>query len=95
MELLLLLVGSTVLFTYAWYVSTLVLAAKFYSIGQKVVQCLLVWLLPLVGAVIVHWFFRLHHAEPDKPDRAFTPQEEPSLDEMRAFHHRRIDDGNP
>jgi hypothetical protein len=92
MELVLVLVVSTVLVGYAAYVNALVVQASFYSKGQKIAQCLLIWLLPLIGAAVVHWVFRLHYAEPDKPDRAFTPQAEPAVE---TFHHRRIDDANP
>jgi hypothetical protein len=92
MEFVALLVVSAVLVGYASYVSALIVQADFYSRTQKIAQCLLIWLLPLVGAAMVHWAFRLHHAEPDKPDRAFTPQREPGIEEMRAFHPRRSDD---
>jgi hypothetical protein len=94
-ELLLWLVVPAVLVGYASYANALVVQANFYSRAQKIIQCLLIWLLPLLGAALVHWVFRLHHAEPDKRDRAFTPQREPEVDEMRAFAHRRVDDGNP
>ena len=90
-EFVALLVVSTALLVYAGYVATLVMRADFYTHGQKIVQCLLLVFLPLVGALIVHWFYRLQHTAPAKPDRAFVPQAEPDIDEVRALH-RHIDE---
>jgi purine-cytosine permease-like protein len=81
-ELTAVLVVSTVLVGYASYVGALVIQADFYTRWQKFVQCLLILLVPLSGTVIVHWFFRLHHAQPERPDRAFIPQREPGPEEV-------------
>ena len=39
-------------------VSAFVLRSRYYSIGQKLAQCFLVWLLPIVGTVGVWVFLR-------------------------------------
>jgi hypothetical protein len=84
MELLIVLVGSTLLLGYAMYVWTLVVEADFYSRAQKIAQGLLVFVLPLVGAAVVHWFYLAHRAPPAKPDRAFIPQREPPPEDLRG-----------
>lgn len=84
--LALLLVASSAVLGYSAYVHILVLQADFYSRAQKVMQCLVVWLLPLVGALLVHWFYRAHRAPAHTPERAFIPQRDPAPDEWRAFH---------
>lgn len=81
------LVVSTALIGYACYVVALVIRADFYSLRQKIAQIILVLLLPLVGAVLVHWFLLLHRAEPDAPDRAFIPQNSPAPDEIPRRPH--------
>jgi hypothetical protein len=60
--------------------------ADFYTGSQKLVQCLIALVLPLAGAVLVHWFYRLQVAKPYKPDRAFIPRREPAPDVLRGFH---------
>jgi hypothetical protein len=80
-ELTAVLVVSTALVGYASYVGALVIQADFYTRRQKFAQCLLILLVPLIGTVIVHWFFKLHHAQPGGPDRAFIPQREPGPEE--------------
>jgi hypothetical protein len=41
---------------YSAFVSYLVIRAEAYSSQQKLIQVLVVWLLPLLGSVVVHWF---------------------------------------
>ena len=83
--LLMLLVTSAAV-GYAVYIAAMVMRADFYSRTQKVMQCVLILLLPVVGTILVHWFLRLHKAQPDKPDRAFVPQKEPNIDDIRGLH---------
>jgi hypothetical protein len=71
---------------YAGYVVVRVVRADFYSGTQKTVQCLLVLLLPLFGAALVHWFLRLQDSKAEKSDRAFIPQREPNIDDLRGLH---------
>jgi len=48
-----LLVG---LVAYSSYVSFLVARSEAYSSQQRLVQILVVWLLPVFGAALAHWF---------------------------------------
>ena len=64
---------------YQGYVSFVVVQAPWVSRFQKVMQCLLVWLLPVVGAVVVHWFATHGVATLPVADREFVPQERPTL----------------
>jgi hypothetical protein len=50
-----------------------------YSIGQKIAQSLLVWLVPVLGAWIVHSVMRMIRAPIAKTDRDFTPQDPQSV----------------
>jgi hypothetical protein len=45
-----------------------------YSTAQKIIQSLLIWLVPLLGAWIVHLVIRMTQAPVAKADREFTPQ---------------------
>jgi hypothetical protein len=85
-DLVLIAIGLAALVAYAVYVMVLVVRADFYSGTQKTVQCLLVLLLPLFGAALVHWFLRLQDSRAEKPDRAFIPQREPNIDDLRGLH---------
>ena len=85
-DLVLIAIGLASLVAYAVYVMVLVVRADFYSGTQKTVQCLLVLLLPLFGAALVHWFLRLQDSRAEKPDRAFIPQREPNIDDLRGLH---------
>ena len=72
--------------TYGAYVAALVVRADFYTRPQKTAQVLLALLVPLLGPIVVHWFYRLHLTQPHKADRAFIPQDEPAHDMARAPH---------
>ena len=85
-DLVLIAIGFSALVGYATYVAVLVLRADFYSATQKTVQCLLAFLLPLFGAALVHWFLRLQDSKAEKQDRAFIPQREPNIDDLRGLH---------
>jgi len=85
-DVVLVTIGALVLIGYAVYVAVLVVRADFYSVPQKAVQCLLPLLLPLLGTALVHWFLRLQNVNAEKPDRAFIPQREPNIDDLRGLH---------
>ena len=42
-------------------VSVSVIRSPFYSIGQKLAQCLMVWLIPLFGAIGIWVFLRAQY----------------------------------
>jgi Na+/serine symporter len=49
-----------------------------YSLQQKVAQAILLWLIPMFGAALVHWFIRNGTAElPDAPIDPFGREHEP------------------
>ena len=48
--------------SYQAYVTVLLARSGALSTVQLWAQIAVVWLLPLIGAVICHWFFRLHGA---------------------------------
>lgn len=50
-----------------------------YSRYQKAAQLLLIWLLPLVGALVVHFVIRSTEKRVLPADRTFTPQEEQTV----------------
>jgi hypothetical protein len=85
-DLVLTVIGLSALVGYAVYVVILAVRADFYSATQKTVQCLLVLLLPLFGAALVHWFLRLQDSRVEEPDRAFIPQRDPNIDDLRGLH---------
>jgi hypothetical protein len=61
---------------YQLYVSARMVRSKDYEPRQKVAQLALVWVLPVVGAAVVHWF--LNHGASDsgrdRTDRNHIPQ---------------------
>jgi hypothetical protein len=73
-ELTLVIVGSTALLAYALYVWSLVQRADFYSVAQKALQAVLVVAIPLFGALVVHYLYRVQVNRPPTGGRAFTPQ---------------------
>jgi len=61
------------LLMYQGYVTYRVAGHLGLTRGQKTVQCLLIWLLPVLGTVVVH--IMLGRDIPVRPaDRNFTPQ---------------------
>lgn len=49
--------------------------ATAFDTSQKAVQCLLIWLVPVAGAAVVHWF-AAHGVKPrPKTDAAHIPQQ--------------------
>ena len=66
-------------FVYSVFVSYLVARAESYSPQQKLAQILAVWLLPLAGAVVVHWFAT--HGATELPPIERNPYREHELPE--------------
>lgn len=59
---LLLVAVASIAVVYQTYVTVLLARSEVLSAMQLWAQLAIVWLLPLVGAVICHWFYRLHGA---------------------------------
>jgi hypothetical protein len=57
MVLLTVLVVSTVALAYALYVAMLVKEAGFYSRAQKIAHCMLILVVPVLGAALMHWLY--------------------------------------
>ncbi len=70
-----LLVAIAFSLIYQSYVTRRVLRYPNCTSTQKVLQLALVWLVPLVGAAVVHGFFKQDAAPPRVRDTAFTPDE--------------------
>jgi Zn-dependent protease with chaperone function len=85
-ELIALIIGSIVLVGYHIYVGTEMLRADCYSRGQKIAQASILLLLPLLGALLIHWFLRMHEATQDAPDRAFIAQREPNAETLPRIY---------
>jgi hypothetical protein len=72
---LLVLVAALAAVAYQAYVTALLVRSDALSRLQLRFQLVLVWLAPLIGAVICHWFFRLHGAY-EKPRELKYPEGE-------------------
>lgn len=69
------LFGATVLcLSYQVYITRRITQYSTCTSQQKALQTTLVWLLPLIGAAVVHAFFKLDAAQPRPRDSAFTPE---------------------
>ena len=55
------------------YVSGRMLFYRGYTVRQKLMQLLIVWLVPGLGAILVGSFLAADSARPRKTDTAFTP----------------------
>jgi phosphate/sulfate permease len=89
LELIAILVGSTIAVGYACYVATEVVRADFYSRAQKIAQVVLVVVIPIIGAALVHWFLSLHRTPSETTDPRFIPQREPTWENAPStrIHH--------
>jgi len=62
-----------VLVLYQGYVTYRVAGSLGLTRGQKIGQCILIWILPIIGAVIAHIMLG-HELGVRSADRNFTPQ---------------------
>ena len=62
------------LVVYQGYVSRLILRSTAYSRTQKLWQIIVIWLLPLAGAVAAHWFATAGVSALPLADHNFEPQ---------------------
>ena len=65
--------ASLLLMAYQSYITYRVLTNRGLSRGQKIGQCVLVWVLPLIGTAVVHIMLGLD-MELQRADHGFTPQ---------------------
>jgi hypothetical protein len=56
-----------------------------YTLEQKILQALLIWLLPIVGALIVYAVLGSEDTSPAKRDSNFVPQKDLSLTELTSL----------
>jgi hypothetical protein len=71
---LVLLVATVVSLIYQLYITRRVHEYPSFTHRQKVLQIALIWLLPLIGAAVVHAFFKQDASPPRPRDTAFTPE---------------------
>lgn len=74
-----LLVAFGALAYQVWITAALV-KAEHLSRGQRYAQIALVWFVPVVGALLCHWFLRLHGAWAPAREKRFVQRE--GLDPM-------------
>lgn len=60
---------------YQLYVSAILFRADEYDPQQQWLQVLMVWLLPLIGALGCHLFLRSQRTPSPRQDNRFVPQE--------------------
>jgi len=65
--------AAGVLALYQLYVTLRVLFARGYTGPQKAMQCALIWLLPLAGALLCHGLLGSDARISARRDRAFIP----------------------
>jgi len=59
---------------YQLWVSAAIVRAPEYDARQRMCQCLIVWLIPLVGAMVCHFFLRISRDPVKREDNRFVPQ---------------------
>ena len=86
-EFTVLIIGLPVLLS-AW-ATTKVMADEFSERGQKRAQLVLVWLLPVIGALLV----LAVHRKPDEPSRQYRKDTDPGDDfgASRAAYRKTLD----
>ena len=67
-----LLVTFCVVVAYQLWVSILVVRTAIYEPTQKLLQCIGIWLIPIIGAVIVHSILKTEGKPPYKPEKEWT-----------------------
>ena len=78
MEIALLIAFCAV--AYEVWVTAALVKAEHLSRGQRYAQISLVWFVPVVGALLCHWFLRLHGARGLAHEKRFVQRE--GLDSM-------------
>lgn len=63
----LLIALAFVVVAYQLFVTLLLVRSGLLTREQLVVQCVFVWFVPLIGAVVCHWLYRLHGSNGPSP----------------------------
>ena len=74
-----LVVGTLGVASYQLFATVRLIRFGGYSVGQKIAQSLFIWLVPLLGAWIVHAVIRMTERSISSADRNFTPQDQQSV----------------
>jgi len=77
--LIVLVIGTVGVAFYQLFVTVRLIRFGGYSLGQKIAQSLFIWLVPLLGAWIVHAVIRMTEKSISSADRNFTPQDPQSV----------------
>ena len=72
--LIVLVIGTLGIALYQTFVTVRLIRFGGYSAGQKIAQSFIIWLMPLLGAWIVHAVIRTTEQSISPADRSFTPQ---------------------
>ncbi len=72
-------IGTLGVALYQLFVTVRLIRFGGYSVGQKIAQSFFIWLLPLLGAWIVHVVIRMTETSVSRADRNFTPQDQQSV----------------
>ena len=72
-------IGGLLMASYQLFVTVRLIKFGGYSVGQKFAQTLFIWVLPLIGAFVVHTVIRVTERSLPGADRNFTPQDPQSV----------------
>lgn len=67
------IVGACVIGAFELFVTFRLVFARAYTVKQKVLQALLVWLVPVIGAILVSALMDSDSVKSRPMDTAFTP----------------------
>ena len=65
---------------YQIWVSTLLLRSSIYEPRQRWFQMILIWLIPVVGAIVVHMMLKTEGMLPYQPEKAWTEPRDTTSD---------------
>lgn len=75
MEYPALIIIAVAAFVHAAYVTTMLVRADALTQGQLWTQLAVIWLLPVLGSALCHWFFKLHGTY-EKPRELKYPEDD-------------------
>jgi hypothetical protein len=88
MAALSLTIAAIAVVAYQGFVSALLVRSRELSKFQMFAQLAIIWVLPILGAALCHWFFRLH-ATHEKPRNLGYPKGDTydGIEKSDAFHN--------